>query len=116
MKEFMLIFHGPDYAALGLSPEEIQLQMQKWFEWSAKLEQENKFNGGHALHAEGKILNKDGVITDGPFAESKELVGGYFIIKANNLDEALEISKDYPEFIHGGTVQVREVVVFDNEA
>jgi len=109
----MLIFQGPDYSKLGISPEEMQGQMQKWFDWVDKLQKENQYGGGHALHPTGKVLSGNNVVTDGPFAESKELVGGYFIVKAKDIDEAIAISKDFPDFEYGGKVQVREVVVFD---
>ena len=59
------------------------------------------------------ISGKKALITDGPYAESKELVGGYFVVKANSLDEAVEIAKQgYPDFIFNGAVEVREVMKF----
>ena len=116
MKEFMLIFIGADYASMDLSPEESQVQMGKWFEWVGKLQAQNIYSGGHALIPTSKRLVGPGAtITDGPFVETKELVGGYFVVKAKDWDEAVEISKDYPDFHLGGTVEVREIMVFDNE-
>ena len=113
MKDFMLIFKGPDYSSLGLSPEEMQAKMGKWFAWVEKLEQQNRYGGGHALHPTGKTVTAVGTSTDGPFAEMKELVGGYFIVKAENLDEAIGLTDDFPDFDLDCTVEVREVVVFD---
>lgn len=116
MKDFMLIFLGADYSELDLSPEEAQAQMGKWFSWVADLQAKDIYVGGHALIPTAKRLSgKGGHVTDGPFAEAKELVGGYFVVKARDWDEAVTISKDYPDFNHGGTVEVREIMVFDNE-
>jgi hypothetical protein len=107
----MLIFHGgSDVAPEMKSPEAMQMHMQKWFAWIEKLNKEGRYEGGEPLEPRGKFVSGHGkVITDGPFAESKELVGGYFIIKAKDLDEAVAISKDYPDFIFDGKVQVRPV-------
>ena len=116
MKEFMLIFLGADYSELNMSPEQSQEQMNKWFAWVAELEAKNIYMGGHALIPDAKRLSgKNAVVTDGPFAEAKELVGGYFIVKAKDWNDAVSLSKDYPDFHLGGSVEVREVMVFDNE-
>ena len=59
-------------------------------------------------------MAKKALVTDGPYAESKELVGGYFVVKANSLDEAVEIAKNgYPDFVFNGAVEVREVMKFE---
>jgi hypothetical protein len=106
----MLIFHGGFYD--GLSPEEAQKQMQKWFTWVDKLRNNGTYQGGEALLQGGKILSqKSGqIVVDGPFAESKESVAGYFIVEANDIDAAIEISREYPDFPLGGRVEVREVM------
>jgi hypothetical protein len=115
MEKFMLIFHGgSDVAAEMKSPEVMQKHMQKWFAWVEKLQKEGRYEGGEALLPHGKLVSgPNKVVTDGPFAESKELVGGYFIVKAKDIDEAIEISHDYPDFIFNGKVQVRPVQKFD---
>jgi hypothetical protein len=114
MKDFMLIFKGPDYSQTGLSAEETQVQMGKWFAWVEKLQKQNIYGGGHALHPTGKTVTDVGTITDGPFAETKELVGGYFIVKAKDLDAAVKLTDDFPDFHLANSVEVREIVVFDN--
>lgn len=114
MKDFMLIFKGPDYTQRGLSPEQIQAQMGKWFAWIEKLQKQDRFVGGEALMPAGKTVTGIGAITDGPFAETKELVGGYFIVKATDLDDAASLTVDFPDFATDNVVEVREVVVFDN--
>ncbi len=114
MKDFMMIFLGADYGSLGLSPEETQTQMGKWWAWHGKMEEQGIIAHGNALMPQGKHMNgKDAVISDGPFVEGKELIGGYYVIKAENLDAAVEVARDYPDFDIGGTVEVREVMVFE---
>jgi hypothetical protein len=115
MEKFMLIFHGgSDVAAEMKSPETMQNHMQKWFAWVEKLQKAGRYDSGEALLPNGKFVSgPKKIVTDGPFAETKELVGGYFIVKAKDMDEALEMANDYPDFIFNGKVQVRPVQKFD---
>ena len=115
-EKYLLIFHGGFYD--GLSPDEAQKQMQKWFTWVDKLRSSGKYLGGEALLEGGKILTqKNGkILVDGPFAESKESVAGYFLIEAADLNEASEIARDYPDFPLGGRVEVREVMKIEMPA
>ena len=115
-QKYMLIFHGGHYD--GLSPEQTQKQMNKWFAWIDKLRSKGKYQSGEPLTPGGKILShKNGkIVVDGPFAESKEAVAGYFVVEATNLDEAVEISKEYPDFPFGGKVEVREVMKIEMPA
>lgn len=112
MQDFMFIFRGGSDAS-NLSPEESQNHMQKWFQWIEELRTKNIYVSGEALVPGGKMLSgQKAMLMDGPFAESKELVGGYFIIKAASLDEAVKIANGYPDFRFNGAVEVREVVKF----
>ena len=114
MKDYMMIFIGANYEDIGLSPEQLQDRMGRWFTWGDKMQEKGILKGGHALKSQAKrITDTEKTITDGPFAESKELVGGYYIISAENYDDAMEVAKDYPDFDLGGTVEVREVMVFE---
>lgn len=114
MKDFMMIFMGPSYEELGLSPEELQARMGKWFAWSQKMETAGILKGGEALHSTGKrISSNDRTVTDGPFVESKELIGGYYTVSANSIDDVVEIAQDYPDYDLDGSVEIREVMVFD---
>jgi hypothetical protein len=113
MSKYMLIFLGGSYD--GLSPQEAEKQMNKWFAWVEKLQKEGKYSSGEPLLPGGKVLSqKNGkIVVDGPFAESKEAVAGYFVVEAGSIDEVVEISKDYPDFNIGGKVEVREVMKVD---
>lgn len=113
MKDYMFVFMGPDYESLGLRPEEIDLRMQNWFAWTEKLGKEGRYVVGEALHTKGKrITGKEKIIVDSPSAESKELIGGFFVVKAQSMEEALEMAADFPDFDIHGSIEVREVVVF----
>ncbi len=111
MKDFMFIFRGPTPEDLNLTPEQSQAAMQKWFDWIGELSAKGRYGGGEALMKEGKtIQGKKPVVTDGPFTEGKELLGGYFIIKAESLEEATELALGFPDFNTQGSVEVREVM------
>ena len=87
--------------------------MQKWFDWIDKLKATNQYESGEPLLPSGKLIKgPNKVVTDGPFAESKELVSGFFIVLANDIDHATEMAKDCPIFEMGGDVAVRPVQKF----
>ena len=110
MEKFMLIFHGGQVD--NMSPEQMQAHMGKWMAWIEKLNKTEQYVTGEPLLSGGKTVNgKSGkAVTDGPYTEGKEVVGGFFIIKAKDMNEAVAISKDYPDFELGGSVQVRQVM------
>ncbi len=114
MKDFMMIFIGADYQELGLSPEELQSRMGKWFAWGQKMEAQGILKGGEALIPTVKrIVGQDRTVSDGPFEDSKEIIGGYYTVSAKNADAVVAIAQDYPDYDLGGTVEIREVMVFD---
>jgi len=108
MEKFMLIFQGDQMAEM--SPEEMQSQTQKWMEWVAKLQKAGRYVEGEPLLPGGKLVSGLNSVTDGPYAEGKEVVGGYFVVEAKDFDEAVHYCQDYPAFGYGGTVQVRQVM------
>lgn len=113
MKNFMFLFRNGMEARSNATPEEMQNNMQLWFAWVEKLKNQGIYVAGEALMPVGKtVKGEKQVVTDGPFAESKELVGGFFVVKADDLDAAIALTKDYPDYNIGGSVEVREVVVF----
>lgn len=114
MKDFMMIFISKNYSELGLSPEEAQKRMGKWMSWQGKMEADNILKGGHALHAEVKqVVGAERTVIDRTSTELKELVGGYYIVSAKDADEVVKIAQDYPDYDLGGTVEIREIMVFD---
>jgi hypothetical protein len=110
MKDYLLLFRsGIDIQTA--SPEQLQNTMIKWQEWLGKLEREKKLAGGQRLTSKGKTLTgskKD--LIDGPFSEGKEVVGGYQLIKARSLEDAVEVARGCPIFEFGGSVEVRETM------
>jgi len=116
MKDFMLLFLGEDYADMGLSPEEMQNRMGKWFAWNTKMQEAGVVKGGEALHPQvRRVSGPERTITDLAATEVKELVGGYYIVMAEDLDGAMKIAEDYPDYDLGGTVEIREIIVFEQE-
>ena len=112
MKEFLFLFRGGDAGRLNeqQSPEQWQEHMMKWKVWMESLAKQGTMTGGQPLSKEGKVLTGSSKKwTDGPFVEGKEIIGGYLIVKAKDLNEATEIAKDCPIFLHDGIVEVREV-------
>ena len=110
MKDFMFLFRNTTDRS-SATPEEMQSNMQLWFAWVEKLKGQGIYVAGEPLTPVGKVLKgKQTVITDGPFAESKEVVGGFFIIKADTIEQAAELAKDCPDLPGSGTVEVREVM------
>jgi len=107
---YMLLFRGTQWDK-DLSPEEIQKMVTRWYAWFDRLTQEGKCIAGHPLEREGKVVSgRSGrTVADGPFAESKEAIGGYFLLAVEDLDEALEIAKQCPGLDHGIDVEVRPV-------
>lgn len=110
MEDFMFIFIGGEDKLLQLSPAEMESHMGKWFSWVGEMTERGQYKGGHPLKHEGRgIAGKNKVVTDGPFSELKDLIGGYMIICAENLDRAVEIGKDCPVFEFDGKVEIRPI-------
>lgn len=114
MKDFMMIFIGSDYAELNLSPEDMQDRMGKWWAWQGKMEQAGILKGGHALQPDMRRVNgPERTITDRASTELKEMVGGYYIVEAQDYDAVIEIAQDYPDYDLGGTVEIREIMHYE---
>jgi hypothetical protein len=111
MKEYLFLFRGGEGKTLQQSPDKWQEHMQRWMKWMGELSEQGKFAGAQPLVNTGKqVTGTKKIVTDGPFMEGKEMVGGYLICKADTYDEAVEISKGCPilEF-DSGIVEVREI-------
>ncbi len=114
---FLFLLRG-GIAPETLSPEEMQKQIEKYMNYIASLREKQHFIAGEPLEDAGKVLSGEGghTITDGPFAESKEEVGGYFMVRARDLDEAVELSKGCPILANGGTIEVRPIAKIPGHA
>ena len=111
MKEYILIFRGANTYGIGQSAEQKQSHMERWMEWMGNLGKEGKFVGAQPLNHTGKTVSgTKKVVSDGPFMEGKEMVGGYLICKAATYDEAVEISRGCPILEYeDGVVEIREI-------
>jgi hypothetical protein len=108
MANFLFVYRGGDDRYAKMTPEEMQQNMQKWGNWiRGALQNGWMVDPGDALTHEGRVVNAKKVVTDGPFVESKEIVGGYSIVKADSIDEAAELAKGCPALLTGGKVEVR---------
>jgi len=112
MKEFMLVFRRPNLDYGDTSPKEMEDRVKKWQEWVGIIAAQNKLaQTGTRLANEGKVLKPGGVITDGPFVEIREILGGAMVIKAANLDEATTLAHGCPVLDDNGSVEIRPVYV-----
>jgi len=107
---YMLLFIGTDWHK-GLSPEQMQQDSEQWMAWFKRLTEQGRAVAGHPLECEGKTVSgKNGrVVADGPFAESKEAIGGYFLLNVATMDEAVAIARECPGLAYGAKVEVRAV-------
>ncbi|MGH7951183.1 MAG: YciI family protein [Limisphaerales bacterium] len=105
----MLIFRGNDWHK-GLSPEEMQKISDQWMAWFKRLTDQGKAIAGNPLEPTGTIVSgKNGHAVDGPFAESKEAIGGYFLLAVSDLEEAVAIAQECPGLPFGAKIEVRPV-------
>src|SRR6185437_15327385 len=117
MKEFMMLFRNEKMEG-GEKPsaEQMQAVMSEWQNWIGNIAAQGNYASTNRLHSEGKTLKPNNVSLDGPYAEVKEMVGGYLIVKANSLDDAVEMAKTCPNLLYGGSVEVRSVMSIDADA
>jgi hypothetical protein len=108
--EYLLLFRGTHWQK-GLSPKELEENVGRFMAWLSGLQAQGKVKGANPLGAEGKIVSgaNGHTVLDGPFAESKEAIGGYFLLAVADLDEAVAIAKQCPTLEHGLVVEVRQI-------
>jgi hypothetical protein len=109
--EYMLLFRGPNWDK-GLSQGDLQQVMNKVMAWFEGLREGGKVKAGQPLGAQGRVISgkNGGMIADGPFAESKEAVGGYLVLLADDINQAIEVARSVPTLKYGITVEVRPIL------
>ena len=109
MNDFLLIPHNPtDSPFHKMSPEEMQSVIARYGQWAGQMVGQGRLKGGHKLE-DGTVRHISGrTVTDGPFPETKEVVGGYFVISAASYDEAVELSSTCPH-LDFGRIEVRRI-------
>jgi hypothetical protein len=111
MSEFVFLYRGGDRP---MSPEVVQQNLHHWTAWFKDLAAKGHMvDRGQPLDRSGKMVNNAKVVLDGPFAEAKDVIGGYTLIKAKDLAEAAELAKGCPLLNRGGGVEVRPVLKLD---
>ncbi len=112
MSDFAFLYRGRDTNA---SPEQMQKTMEKWRAWFKDLGEKGHLKDiGHPLENSGKVVKgKQKNVTDGPFAETKDVVGGFTLIQARDLNQAAELSKGCPILEVGGSVEVRPIQILN---
>lgn len=106
----MLLLSGTTNEGANLSAEEQKAEMDKYLQWLQELQAKGILKAGSPLASTGKkIVNRNGIVSDGPFSETKEAIGGYFILAADHLEEACSIAKTCPHVLQGGTIEVRPI-------
>ena len=108
---YLMMARGEDWDE-GLSDEELRLVMDRTTKWFDALMKSGKVKGGAALLREGVVVSGKGgrEVTDGPFAEAKEAIGGYLYLDVATLEEAVEIAKSSPGLDYGISMEVRPVL------
>lgn len=112
MNEFTMIFRSDPALSADVTPEQWQVRLKAWGDWMGGMAAQNKLvSSGNRLGDEGMVLKSTTLITDGPYAETKELIGGYIVVRAADMTEAVELAKGCPMlFGGGGSVEVRSII------
>jgi hypothetical protein len=106
--EFVFLFRQP---ALNSNPEKLEEIHKKWNDWIGGIAAQGKI-AGNGLHLTpgGSVLKAGGVVTDGPFVEIREILGGFIVVKADNMDDAITLAHGCPAIDEGGSVEIRSAV------
>lgn len=109
--EYLFLIRGTGWDA-GLSPEEMQRTFQKIMDWFDTLEREGRIQGGRPLDDCGRLVSggRGRPVADGPYVESKEAVGGYLIVLAKDMDDAVSVAETYPVLACGSSIEVRPIL------
>lgn len=111
MAKFLVVARSTGEAYKGRSPQEMQQIVQKYVAWAAGLRDAGRMLHAEKLHAGGRVVRGSGprmVVTDGPFVESKEVLGGFWLIDAASYEEVQGFLKDHPH-LDAGSLEVRQI-------
>ncbi|MGV0751368.1 YciI family protein [Empedobacter brevis] len=111
MKQFLVLLHEDVKKMSELSPKEMEELANAHMNWAAKLAEKGHFISGDGLHEKGMLITgKDSVVKDGPYLESKEIIGGYYLVQANDLETIVALAKECPTHLYGGTTEIRPIM------
>ena len=115
MKRFLLLLHEDIQKMNDLSPKEMQEIVIAHMNWANKLAEAGHLISGDGLHEKGVLITgKDSVVKDGPYLESKEIVGGYYLLQADDLQTVVELAKECPTHFFGGTTEIRPIMEMED--
>lgn len=116
MNEYLMIFRNERKEnPTAPSAEQMKVVLTQWQTWIKDIVSKGRYGGTNRLLSEGRSIKPGNIISDGPYAEVKEIVGGYLIVKAESIDEATEMAKSCPALLYDGNVEVRLVMSIDND-
>lgn len=110
MKEFMLIFRSSGTNGPEQSPAQTQATEKEWADWIGSIAAQGKFVNGVRPGLEGRSIKSGDLVTDGPYAEVKEIIVGVIVVKAEKIEGAISFAKGCPILKVGGNVEVRDVM------
>lgn len=110
MKDFLLIYRMDYTEAQKRTMEEVQAMTKRWMDWMGSIAAQNKLiDRGNRLDMSGRVVKPNGMVTNGPYSDIKESIGGYSLVRAEDYNAAVELSKGCPVLTVGGNVEVREI-------
>lgn len=115
MKEFAMIFRNESVGEIKLTADGMLTVSKDWENWIGGIAGQGKLaSHGARLGADGKIVKPGNVVTNGPYAEIKEIIGGLIIVKVDSIEEATEMAKGCPILKFGGNVEIRDVIAMND--
>ena len=113
MPRYMLLLHDDQSAFTSLSPQQMQTIIEKYIAWGGRLRERGVLGESNKLADEpGRVVRSNNGtmrVTDGPYSETKEVLGGYYIVRADDYDAAVALTRDCPHLEYGGTIEVRQI-------
>jgi hypothetical protein len=111
MAQYLLLLHADPTGWINMPPQEQQKWMGKYKAWGDQAQKAGYLLGSNKLvdHGGKIVRGPKALVTDGPFSETKEVLGGYYLIEAKDYDEAVRRCKGHPHLEHGGTIEVRQI-------
>lgn len=115
MKQFLLLLHEDVEKMSALSPKEMQELAREHMSWADKLAEAGHLIAGDGLQEKSVLISgPEGIIKDGPFMESKEIIGGYYLLQADDLETIVELARGCPTHRYGGTTEIRPVMAMED--
>jgi hypothetical protein len=116
---YLLLIYGPQWDSSNASPREMQAVMEEWTDYTADLLKRGVMEGGEALEPVGtattvRVREGETLTTDGPFAETNEVLGGYYVLNCKDLDEAIALAEKCPG-ARNGSIELRPITEFGDE-